>query len=170
MPKNDTLDSNDESDDMEPSPASQNSIQNLRSVNGGENKSSALSSSSNYIETDSTSLNLANRRSSSKLSLALYVVIGVLFFSLILNIILLVVSKRKHLDLTRRHHLHHREKLIIRHEICDAKSSESMPSQRSVLTSSKNSQIGANELLNECNLNLINSSNDSATSALDMEQ
>ena len=126
-----------------------NQIQNLRSLNLMKSNDS----SPKVQEMASSSYNIV--RASPKLSVALYIVIGLLCFSLIINVVLLYVSKRKQM---------HREKLIIRHEICDVKS-ESMPSQRSGLTS-KNSQSGD---LNECNINLINSSNDSATSNLDIE-
>jgi hypothetical protein len=135
--------------------SSVNQVHNLRSMNLLRANTTetivqeeAASSSYNLARSTTTAA------SSPKLSVALYIVIALLCFSLIVNIVLLYVSKQKQMS---------REKLIIRHEICDTKSESSTPSQRSGV----NSHSGE---LHDCNINLINSSNDSATSALDVEQ
>jgi hypothetical protein len=125
-----------------------NQVQNLRSMNLLKTNASETLVTH---EASSSSYNLA-RSSSPKLSVALYTVIALLCFSLFVNIVLLYISKRKHMN---------REKLIIRHEICDTKS-ENTQSQRSGLNSHGE--------LHDCNINLINSSSDSAASALDIEQ
>lgn len=144
-------------------------VQNLRGVNivkqptANENEPSSSSSSSGQAPlqqqqpSSSSSYNLIRTSSSAshQLNVALYIVICLLVFSLIINIILLYVSKMRQQS---------REKLIITHEICDK--SETMPSQRSGLTAKMSSN---SEELTECNINLINH-NGSATSALDGEQ
>ena len=92
-------------------------------------------------------------RSSSHISAALYIVICLLCFSLFINIILLYISKMKHIK---------SKKSLLSHEICD-------------LTSAQSNRSGSNKSASEasttdCNLNLINnSSGGSATSGLDSE-
>ena len=86
-------------------------------------------------------------KSQSQLHISVYIVIGLLCFSLVINIILLYVIKMKPLR---------NGKLIITHEICEKL--ETAPSQRSMFTT-KNSNSGAE--IPDCNINLINS-NESA--------
>ncbi len=129
-----------------------NLVQNLRSMN--LLKTNASEPLVTTQEASSSGYNLQSRASTSpKLSVALYIVIALLCLSLLVNIALLYVSKQKQWN---------REKLIIRHEICDTKS-ENTQSQRSGINSH-------NGELHDCNINLINSSSDSAASTLDIEQ
>jgi hypothetical protein len=141
-----------------------NQIQNLKASNIKPSISTSSSSSSSLEEkspalVESSSFNLV--KGSPKLSLALYIVIGLLCFSLVINVALLYLNKLRQRN---------REKLIIRHEICSVnpnKTGTGTLSQHSGLTNSKmSSNSGAD--INECN-NLINSSG-SATSHLDIEQ
>ena len=127
-------------------------VQNFRAVNTGV---LAASSTQTIPQLGSSSSSYNLLRSSPQLNVALYIVICLLCFSLVINIILLYVSKMKQ----------SRDKLIITHEICD-KTGTATPSQRSGLTTkTNNSQEG----LGECNVNLINA-NGSATSGIDGEQ
>jgi hypothetical protein len=164
------ISSDDESDDVAVrSEQQQQQVQNLRGVNvikpvaaasDDENASASKevaqqqpqSSSSSYNLIRSGSVSTTATSQSHQLNLALYIVICLLCFSLVINIILLYVSKMRQQQQSR-------EKLIITHEICDK--SETMPSQRSGLTAKMSSQSG--EELTECNINLINH-NGSATS------
>lgn len=88
--------------------------------------------------TSSTSL----VRASPQLNVAFYILICLLCFSLVINIILLYISKKKQ----------SRDKIVITHEIRNK--SESVPSQRSAL--------------GECSVNLINS-NENTSNGLDLE-
>lgn len=116
----------------------------------------------------SSSSSFTLSRTSPQLNVALYIVICLLCFSLVINIILLYVSKMKQ----------SREKLIITHEIrgkpdiendfCHSqllKPLVNTPSQRSGINSTKTSNSDDS---GECNLNLINP-NGSATSGIDGE-
>jgi hypothetical protein len=141
------------SDDMESSKekfelSQTNQVQNFRAV--FKNNLRRLDESESLTSSASpSSYNLL--RSSPQLNLALYIVISLLCFSLIINITLLYITKIKQ----------NRNKLIISHKICEK--IVTTPSQRSA------SSIKSSQLV-DCNINLINSSNDSATSYVDPDQ
>lgn len=93
-------------------------------------------------------------QSSKHLNAALYIVICLLCFSLIINIILLYISKIKH---------NKSKQIIISHEICDI---NGMTKRGGSATTKSTSESSSES--NDCNLNLINSSG-SATSGLDSD-
>ncbi len=113
------------------------------------------SDDSDKLITVSSTKRLSFLRSSTHLNAALYVVICLLCFSLLINIILLYISKMKH---NKSKHL------VISHEICDI---GNMPSKRCGSAATK-STSGESCGSNDCNLNLINSSGNS-TSGLDSD-
>ena len=126
--------------------------ESLRSA-GDAATPSSLASAASSISTQSNQGSSFNflRSSSSQLNVALYIVISLLCFSLIINVVLLYISK-----------LRERQgcasgsgsgKLILTHEIRDK--SETMPSQRSINTTKTTNSTG--ELGADCNINLLNS-------------
>jgi len=139
-----------------------NKVQSFRAVshNQQQNKSSYNNRMTTSLTSTSSPSSYNLLKSSPQLNVALYIVICLLCFSLVINIILLYISKMKQ-------NQQNRENLIITHEICDK--SGTMPSQRSSSNggcSTKTSQSGD---LAECNINLIQS-NGSATSCIDSDQ
>ena len=113
------------------------------------------------VESTSRSENLITAKPknlSPNLNAALYIVICLLGFSLLINMILLYVSKRRHNMRSN--------KLIIAHEICQSKLSNLPGSQRTGSTSST-TECGS-ESVAECNINLI-TANGSATSGIDSD-
>ena len=153
-----TADGNDETNSAQQTLTDASSqIQNFKAVNVAPKSSevthSLITPMSRLELSSSSSFTLS--RASPQLNVALYIVICLLCFSLIINIILLYVSKMKQ---------NSREKLIITHEIC-GKSLVNTPSQRSGIDSTKTSN---SEEIGDCNVNLINS-NGSATSGIDSE-
>jgi hypothetical protein len=140
-----------------------NKIQNFKAINSIKTTEILRQTEENRLITQKPSFQIDQRstsssftlsRSSPQLNVALYIVICLLCFSLIINIILLYVSKMKQ----------NREKLIITHEIC-SKPLVNTPSQRSGINSTKTSN---SDDLGDCNINLINT-NGSATSGIDGE-
>ncbi len=140
-----------------------NKIQNFKAINSIKTTETLRQNEENRLITQKPSFQIDQRstsssftlsRSSPQLNVALYIVICLLCFSLIINIILLYVSKMKQ----------SREKLIITHEIC-SKPLVNTPSQRSGVNSTKTSN---SDDLGDCNINLINT-NGSATSGIDGE-
>lgn len=134
-------------------------IQNFKAVNVIKSLSSNDATSlitPMPVQELSSSSSFTLSRASPQLNVALYIVICLLCFSLIINIILLYVSKMKQ----------SRDKLIITHEIC-GKPLVNTPSQRSGIDSTKTCNL--DDMGGECNMNLINS-NGSATSGIDGEQ
>lgn len=155
---------NDEDLEEESKDENSNQIQNFKAINLiktteilGQNEDSRLITQKPSFQVDqraTSSSSFTLSRSSPQLNVALYIVICLLCFSLIINIILLYVSKMKQ----------SREKLIITHEIC-SKPLVNTPSQRSGINSTKTSN---SDDLADCNMNLINT-NGSATSGIDGE-
>jgi hypothetical protein len=141
-------------------------ILNLKQSKSNENNSSSSSSSLSF-DTNAKQINQnlnpsQNLGRSSQLNVALYIVVSLLCFSLVINVVLLYVSKMRQ----------DRNKLIITHEICERTPTIAVAGGVSNLsgvlaqkhTSSKTVSNASTDLNNECNINLINSTNDGANS------
>ncbi len=139
-----------------------NKVQSFRAVSQNQQQNKTLFN--NRMTTSLTSTSSPSSynllKSSPQLNVALYIVICLLCFSLVINIILLYISKMK-----QNHQ--NRENLIITHEICDK--SGTMPSQRSSSNGGCSTKTSNSGDLGECNINLIQS-NGSATSCIDSDQ
>lgn len=140
-----------------------NKIQSFRAVSNNNNSKNNKNQNENELLLTQMSTRSPSTynllRSSPQLNVALYIVICLLCFSLVVNIILLYFSKMKQKQQSRDNNL------IITHEICD-KIAVCQPSQRS--NSGSTTKTSNSGDLGECNINLIQS-NGSATSCIDSD-